>query len=229
MLLLLVAIIAEMAKKSVTKESIQKGFQDYLLNEGKTPETVRQFTKYLKISDDNFYSVYGSLTGIESSIWIDYYSNTLKVLQKDPDFDSMSGREKHLSFLYTLLEIIKSDRSYILFRSDQGIHNPVPRFISGTRKVITEAEIEWVTPPKFVPEKGQSYAISGYKNMLWKHSLAMIYFWVKDDSPAAEDTDAFIEKSTRTLFDVGELPALESILDLGKFFLQKMGFSKATA
>lgn len=218
-----------MAKKTVTKNSIQKGFQEYLLTEGKTPQTVRILTNFLKISDDDFFKHYGSLNTIESSIWKDYYSKTLNVLQKDVDFESMSGQEKHLSLLYTLLEVIKGDRSYILHRLGNGIPNISLKYVMATRRILADAEIDWVAPPNFIPEKGKDIAQSAYKTLLWKHSLSMIHFWVKDDSGSAEDTDAFIEKSTRTLFDLGHIPALDSVIDLGKFFLQKMGFSKATA
>ena len=221
-----------MAKKTITKKSIQKGYQDYLLTEGKSPETVRIFTKYLKISDEDFFNIYGSLDSVESSIWKDYYHDTLNVLGKDADFEEMSGREKHLSFLYTLLEVIKSDRSYVLYKvkpSMSNLQHSAPRFLAETRRIVLDSEIDWVAPPSFIPDKGQDFAQSGYKNILWNHSLGMIHFWIKDESAGATDTDAFIEKTTRTLFDVGELPALDSIIDLGKFFLQKMGFAKASA
>jgi hypothetical protein len=221
-----------MAKTPVTKNSIQKKYQDYLLMEGRAPSTVRIFTKYAQITDDEFFQLFGNLESIESSIWTDYYIKTFNVLQKDKDFEEMSGREKHLSFLFTLLEIIKSDRSYILYRTKPMLMDfklSGPRFFAETRKIVFNHEINWVIPPAFVPEQGQDFAQSSYKAILWKHSLAMIHFWVKDDTPGAVDTDVFIEKSTRTLFDVGELPALDSIIDLGKFFLQKMGFTKATA
>lgn len=218
-----------MAKKAVTKSSIQKGFQDYLLTEAKTPETVRIFTNYLKITEASFFEHFGSLGKVETSIWTDYYQKTLNVLHKDQDFEAMNEREKHLSFLYTLHEVIKKDRSYIQYRLLHKRTSLLPKFLLHTGRVIDDSEIEWVTPPKFIPEKGQSLAHSGYRKALWKHSIGMIYFWVKDDSKEAEDTDAFIEKSTRTFFDLGHIPALESVLDLGKFFLQKMGLSKEIA
>ncbi len=218
-----------MAKKAATRKSVQKGFQDYLLNEGKTPETVRILTNYLNITEASFFELFGSLGKVESSIWEDYYDKTLKVLNKDPDFESMSGREKHLSFLFTLLEIIKEDRSYVQYRLLHKVSSPFPEFLLRTRRALMDSEIGWVTPPRFIPEKGHKMAHSGYKAILWKHSIALINFWIRDDSEGASDTDAFIEKSTRTLFDVGELPALDSVIDLGKFFLQKIGFTKATA
>ena len=40
---------------------------------------------------------------------------------------------------------------------------------------------------------------------------------MNDDSPAFEKTDAAIEKSVNTAFDVFDNTPLESIIDLGKF------------
>ena len=218
-----------MAKKSVTRKTIQKGYQDFLLEEGKKPETVRIFTKHQKISDDDFYKHFGSLNNIESSIWEDYFVNTLNVVMKDPDFEEMNSREKHLSFLYTLLEIVKSDRSYILYKLENKKPHELPKELNQTQKIITQSDIDWAKTFEFIPDRVQDATQSAYKRVLWSHSIAMLFFWVKDDSGNATDTDVFIEKSTRTAFDIGELPALDSIIDLSKFFLQKMGFAKATA
>lgn len=216
-----------MTKKSITKASLQKGYQDYVLEEGKKPETVRIFTNYLKISDQDFFKHYGSLTNIESSIWEDYYHKTLKVIMSDPDFEEMSSREKHLSFLYTMLEIVKPDRSFILYRLENKKPHELPSELNNTQKIITKSDIDWAKTFEFLPEKAQKSTQSAYKRVLWSHTIAMILFWVRDDSGDAKDTDAFIEKSTRTAFDIGELPALDSLIDLSKFFLQKMGISKA--
>lgn len=196
---------------------------------GKPPETVRIFTKYLQISDEDFFKHFGSLKNIEKSIWEDYYTQTLKVVQNDPEFEEMDGREKHLSFLYTLMEIIKSDRSYILYKLEGKKPHEIPSELKSAQKIITQSEIDWAKTFEHLPEKAQNITQSAYKQVLWSHTIAMLFFWVKDDSPNGADTDIFIEKSTRTAFDIGELPALDSIIDLSKFFLQKMGFSKATA
>lgn len=217
-----------MAKKAVTKSSIKKGYQDYVLVEGKKPETVRILTKYIKITDDEFFKHYGSLATIEESIWEDYYTQTLQVIQKDPDFEEMSPREKHLSFLYTMLELIKPDRSYILYKLEGKKAHSLPSELKKTQKIVIQADTDWAKIFEFLPNQAQDATQEAYKRVLWSHSIAMLLFWVKDDSGDTKDTDVFIEKSTRTAFDIGELPALDSIVDLSKFFIQKMGLSKAT-
>ena len=215
-----------MAKKTVTRNSIQKGYQDFLLDEGKKPESVRIFTKHLGISDEEFFKHFGSLHKIENAIWEDYFLKTLEVIEKDPDFEEMSGREKHLSFLYTLLEIIKPDRSYILMKLEGKKPNNLPKELMEAQKILNQADIYWAKTFEFLPDRAKESTQTVYRRVLWSHAISMLLFWTNDDTGSSKDTDVFVEKSTRTVFDIGELPALDSIFDLSKFFLQRMGFSK---
>lgn len=217
-----------MTDTNTSKQDIQKGYQNYLLENSELPDNVRVFTKFLNITDAEFYQQFGSINRVETSIWEDYYHQVLSVLHKDPEFEQMTDREKHLSFLYTLIEAIKEDRAYIQYRLLHKTKSPLPKFLLQTLKVLEKEELNWVEPPKFIPEKGKKLALSGYSKILWKHSVSAIYFWIKDESSDMKDTDAYIEKSTRTLFDLGQIPAIDSVLDLGKFFLQKIGFTKAS-
>lgn len=218
-----------MAKKNATRSSIQKGYQDYILDHGRVPETVRIFTKSLGIDDEAFYKHYGSLHNIEKSIWEDYYSRTLDIIHKDPDFQEMNGREKHLSFLYTMLELVKPDRSYILYKLENKKPHELPSELREAQKVILQSEdINWAKNFEFLPDRVKETTQSAYKKVLSSHTVALLLFWVKDESGESKDTDVFIEKSTRTAFDIGELPAVDSFFDLSKFFIQKMGFSKVT-
>ena len=143
-----------MAKKTISRNGIQKGYQDYLLNNGKIPETVRIFTNFLKVDDEAFYKHFGSLKKIESSIWEDYYSKTLEIIQKDPDFEEMNGREKHLSFLYTMLELIKPDRSYILYKLENKKPHELPKELMEAQKIILQSDaIDWAKNFQFLPDR----------------------------------------------------------------------------
>ena len=218
-----------MAKKSISRNDIQKGFMDYLLEHGKKPESVRIFTKHMGIDDETFFKHFGSLKTIESSIWEDYYQKTLDIIQKDGDFDEMTSREKHLSFLYTLLELAKPDRSYILLKLEDRKPGDVPEELKKAQKLITQSDaIDWAKTFQFLPDKAKESTQAAYRRVLSAHTISTFFFWVKDDSAEGKDTDIFIEKSTRTVFDIGELPALDSIFDLSKFFIQKMGLSTAS-
>ena len=47
--------------------------------------------------------------------------------------------------------------------------------------------------------------------------LFLMKFWIEDRSEKFEKTDAAIEKSVNTAFDVFDNTPLDSLLDLGKF------------
>ena len=131
----------------------------------------------------------------------------------DPEFEEMDSREKHLSFLYTFLEVVKSDRSYILFKLEDKKPHELPSELKETQKIITQSDIDWAKTFQFLPDKAQNATQAAYKQVLWSHTIATLFFWVKDDSAKGADTDVFIEKTTRTAFDIGELPALAIAVD----------------
>jgi hypothetical protein len=59
-----------------------------------------------------------------------------------------------------------------------------------------------------------------YPAILWKLSLSVLEFWIKDDSRLFEKTDTLIEKSVNTAFDLMAKTPIDSLFDLGKFVFQ---------
>ena len=51
--------------------------------------------------------------------------------------------------------------------------------------------------------------------------LFLLKFWMDDDSPSFEKTDALIEKSVRAGIDLTENLPTESLFDLGKFVFKE--------
>ena len=142
-----------MAKKSASRSTIIKNFQDYVLEQGHKPKTVRLFTQYADITDDAFYKHFGSIATVESKIWESYFQQTLKVVVNDPEFDEMQPRDKHLSFLFTLIEVVRKDRAYIQYKLE-GVHPPtLPMELTRTQHVIAHADIAWAKSFAFLPEK----------------------------------------------------------------------------
>jgi hypothetical protein len=56
---------------------------------------------------------------------------------------------------------------------------------------------------------------------LWLQFTAIFKFWIKDDSPNLESTDAFIEKTVQLSTEISNSLPLESIIDYGKFILKE--------
>lgn len=78
--------------------------------------------------------------------------------------------------------------------------------------VMEGKESQEVTPRRFLNER--------YPDAFWLQLLMILDFWVKDKSKGFENTDAMIEKSVNTSFDLMGSTALDSVLDFAKFMYQ---------
>ena len=96
----------------------RKEFMLYLLRNGKTPVTVYAFCEDIGVQEQEFYNFYGSFKALEKDIWTEMFENVSAILHSDENYPEYTSYEKLLSFLYTLVEEFKSNRSYVMLRCD---------------------------------------------------------------------------------------------------------------
>lgn len=209
--------------KAAQKEKILKAYRQALLTEGKQPSSVFVFCQSMNITEDQFYEFYGSFEAVEKEIWKGYIDNVAGRLAGDTSYTAFSVREKILAFYFTLAEVLRGDRSFVLFCLKEW-KNPAitPSFLQGFKKEF-EA---WLAP--VLNEGKQSGEIAKrpmldnrYDTLLWLHLLFILQFWSKDDSAGFENTDAAIEKSVNLAFDLIGKGVLDNAIDFGKFLYQK--------
>ena len=58
-----------------------------------------------------------------------------------------------------------------------------------------------------------------YFKLFWAEMLFILRFWVQDESPEYDKTDAAIEKSVAFIFDFMEEGIFDTAFDFGKFLL----------
>src|SRR3989337_3597658 len=94
---------------------VKSMYMESVLTQGSRPVSVIKFCLDLGIKEEEFYNLFGSFEGLENHIWKGFIQKTISRLKADKDFHSFIGREKILAFYFTLLEELKSHRSYVLF------------------------------------------------------------------------------------------------------------------
>lgn len=211
------------AKSSAASpEKIKSAFLDYLLTNGAKPPSVYKFCLDLGIKEDEFYSSYGSFDGVEKSIWKGFADETINRLKSDQSFASFSIREKILAFYYTLFEILKANRSFILLElSSHRRLELVPEFIKGFKASYENFVETLLNEGKSRGEiAARPFLDKGYPKLFWLHMGFLLIFWKEDESPDFEKTDAAIEKSVNLAFDLIERGAVDSAIDFAKFMYQ---------
>ena len=210
----------------MTQEKIRQAYTEYVLDNGKEPESVYAFCKKLKIKEVDFYEEYSSFPQIESEIWKALFIEARASAEKEEVYESYSVREKLLAFLYTWVEVLKKNRSYIL-KSYEGFEKPIytkrnaqmadfkASFYDFINELLMEARETREVEQRPIPQLMQRYP-----DLFWAKILYILDFWIKDTSKSFEKTDTMIEKTVNTAFDLLGRSPLDSLFDLGKFIFQ---------
>lgn len=215
-----------MAKKQV-KESLRTkittAYVDYVLNHGQAPGNVYIFCKELKIKEDQFYAEFGSFEAIDEEIFNSFFTNTIEVLEKSPDYKDFDGRDKLLSFYYTFFEVLKANRSYVSTVLENkrdmlksigllaSLRNHFRHYLKGLELNSNVLKIE----------KLEELQSKGTTEFFWSQLLVILKFWLNDGSAGFEKTDVFIEKSINTSFELMNTAPLNSVIDLAKFLYKE--------
>jgi len=201
------------------KSKIRDQYLDHVLSHGKNPTSVYVFAKNCGIEESEFYEHFNSFDAIEKDIWQTILQGTIDRIQSSTEYGNFSVREKILTFYYTLIEELKARRSYVS-HSSKGWIKPGTATISkeAARKVL-EPYFEGLISEGF--EQGElikrSVISDFYKKAMVMQFWFVLDFWLKDTSPAFEDTDAAIEKAVNLGFEIMKENTVDKAVDLAKF------------
>ena len=220
-----------------TPERIRKAYTEYVLENGKQPVSIFQFAKKLKIAEADFYTDYASFDAIEADIWLQFFNEAKATVEADITYQNYSVREKLLAFYYTWIELLKAQRSFVVYsfgriRQPMPSANPIAKararqmqadskvlypfkdaFFDYARDLLAEGrESKEVEPRPFVTDR--------YPNALWAQTLFVLDFWTRDISKNFEKTDTAIEKAVNTAFDLIGRSPLDTLFDFAKFMYQ---------
>ncbi len=210
----------------MTQEKIRQGYIDFLLENGNPPASIHAFCKKIKIKEADFYENHSSFQQIEIEIWKAIFVEARDTAESEEVYENYSVREKLLAFFYTLIEILKQNRSYILM-SYEGFEKPIfikrnlqltdfkASFYDFINELLMEARETREVEPRSIPQLMQHYP-----DLFWTKMLFILDFWINDNSKLFEKTDTLIEKSVNTVFDLLARSPLDSLFDLGKFIFQ---------
>jgi hypothetical protein len=207
---------------SVSATSIQLAYREYVLTEGRQPASVFKFSKDNGMTEVEFYAHFASFEAIEKAIWQGYVVDTKKRLEADEAYLQFTSREKILTFYFSLAELLKTERSFVLHQLN-SVKNTAstPGFLKSFKASFEEWINGVLSEGKGTGEiASRPYIDDRYSRLFWMHLMFILKFWSKDESPNFEKTDVAIEKSVTLAFDLIGKGILDNALDFGKFLYQ---------
>ena len=208
------------------KEHFKNEFVLYLIRNGERPVTVFKFCEELGVDESIFYIYYNSFRSVETEVWLTFYQEVKKALDQDSEYSSYSAHEKHLSFLYTVVEVYKQNRSYVVLRySEVDRRSLRPWFMDSLRE-------EFAIWTKEILDEGfasneiisRPLISSKYHEALWVQLLYITRVWTNDESEDFQVTVAAIEKSSALLFELMKSGPVDLLIHFLKFAYQNKAY-----
>jgi hypothetical protein len=214
-----------MAKKQTAKpidSKIKEAYVDFVLEHGKEPASIYKFAKDLKMKEVDFYNEFNSFKALQKHIWADFLNETIENLHAEESFAEYSSREKLLALYFTLIEVLKSNRSYAMMDLQKMRKGDLkPAFLEVFKKHFYKFVDEILLQGKETEEIIDRPVIGDrYGEGLWIQTLFILQFWANDDSKDFEKTDAAIEKAVNVAYDLMGKSPLDSMFDFAKFIFQ---------
>lgn len=214
---------AKKTSKSDPRTKIILAYLNYVLENGSEPLSIYKFTKGIKMNEVDFYTHFTSFEAIKSAIWGKLFEDTIQNLESQGVFKEYSAREKLLGFLFTLVEELKKNRSYLmsLYGGHKDMKKLIPQEVKVFKDKFKDFANEIILEGKETEEIANRPLITErYDEALWLQVWFVFQFWLRDTSSSFEKTDAAIEKSVNLAFDLMGKSALDTFIDFAKFLYQ---------
>ena len=207
-------------------DNIQYEYIRFLLLNGKDPISVLHFTESIGISEDVFYSNFNSFKAIEKAIWKSLITNTIEILHNDSEYADYSAREKTLAFFYTFIEVLKNNRSFVLYKLEGwSPEKGFPFFLTDFYTEFSEYMNNIIGEAMDNQEVLSRPGVSSQYVQFYKISISYILkVWIGDSSSEYQVTDAAIEKSVNLIYDLLQKGPLDGMIDFVKFIYQNKAY-----
>jgi hypothetical protein len=204
-------------------QQIKEHYINFVLQNGKRPESIYLFMKDLGEEEKKFYEYYTTFYDLEAAIWSDTFKGTIEKIQQEQVYEGYTVREKLLAFYFTLIENLKNIRTFATYSFknqkdlffDEGV-------LKDSKQIFHDYVSQLITEGVYTGEiVDRTFLTERYAGALWWESIFIIRFWIYDNSKSFERTDAAIEKSVNLTLDLLGKNIADATFDFVKFLFSK--------
>ena len=206
------------------RDRLFEAYIQHILEHGAPPASVFKFCRDLGISEAEFYQQFASFPALEGQIWGSWIDQTVATISASAEWPSFNARQRMLTFFFAFFERATAKRSYLLARFPcpaQRIQGGAQSLAAMKRRFerFADETLQFGQDRGEVASRGPLSRV--YPTAFTELFLTGIDFYLRDESPGFERTDAYVEKATVLAFDLIGNSAIESAVDLVRFVTQR--------
>ena len=208
--------------KEKTKIKILESAVELMTIKGYKNASLREIAKEAGVSNPTIYNYFPSKEKILYFYIEQKLIETSHVLQNIEDFHTYTLREQLQTLIETQLEFYLEDREFVTqimsmaltpsMGTMELIYDSKEKFIEMVSEMFEIAiEAEEISEPPFKEYMPQ---------LFWDYNIAVIAYWIKDDSDMFENTTQFIDNSMGVIEALLHSNVLQKASDFGMFMFK---------
>lgn len=212
------------AKKENTKDLVFQYYLKSLLKHGHAPKSLFEVADETGLKEEEVAAHFPTVKSIEKHIWKDLADELKSILDNDAAYAEYSASEQLLAVHFTLIEVLKRQRSLVQFRF--GVKKPENPWYLDYFKDVMEDIYQSLFERAFETEEflERPMLSTHYHKASWVNALYIIRIWAKDESEDFQTTDAAIEKSTNLVSEFFKKGPADTLIDFLKFAVQQKAY-----
>jgi AcrR family transcriptional regulator len=213
--------ISQSAKEK-TKAKILRCAVDLIIEKGYKNASLREMAKMAGVSNPTIYNYFPSKEKILYA-WIEQkHHEAIATIRAIDDFHTYSLREQLQTLIETELELYLEDREFLMQIFDMAFHSSAVKVeeLYQTKAPLVEVVAEMID---IAVEAGEieAPAFGEYlPQFFWDYYIAVVAYWIKDDSEMFENTTQFIDHSMGVIEALLHSNVLNRLADFGTFMVR---------
>jgi len=208
--------------KQKTKIKLIETAVDVIIEKGYKNASMREIAKRAEVSDPTIYNYFPTKEQILYAYIELKHQESMEILKNIEDFESYTLREQLQSLIETELELYLKDREFIQAIFDLAFYSSSVKLeeLYHTKELFTQMIEEMFS---LAVEAGEieSQPFGEFIPLLfWDYFIAVVAYWLKDDSKGFENTTRFIDYSMGIMESVIHSNILSKISDFGLFLFK---------
>lgn len=216
--------------KELTKIKILEAGVALIIEKGFKAASMREIAQKAGVSNPTIYNYFPTKEEMLYAYIEWKHQQARTILEAIERFHTYSLREQLQTLVETEIELYLEDREFIIQISEMVFHSSSIKLesIYATNRLFTETIAEMMAIAIDAGEIEKPPFEEFLPKIFWDYFVIVVAYWVKDDTPAFENTTQFIDHSMGVIEAILKSNLLNKASDLGMFLFKNHFLSAIT-
>ncbi len=209
-------------KKAENRQAILAAAVDLIIENGVRSTSMRAVARQAGVGDATIYNYFPTKEALIQGYYIEAFSQAVDSLHSVEDFEQCNLNERLQILFEAILECFLADREFVNLTFASVFFDPIP---AGKSVRAMRNQFMGVVKEQFqaAEESGELTEMMFRElvcHFVWDFFVAVVLYWLRDDSEQFSNTTVFIDRSMDLGYSVIRSGVLDKITGLASFLFK---------